>query len=89
MIFSLVAMIGLEKCCITSAYLQWLCHTGEQAMALGPLVFFVFFLFLFIPRHTIVAGYYGFSLDVSVSVRPSVIHPSVRFSFQDDNLSKH
>ena len=25
MIFSLVAMTGLEKCCITSAYLQWLC----------------------------------------------------------------
>ena len=25
MIFSLVAMIGMEKCCITSAYLQWLC----------------------------------------------------------------
>ena len=23
MIFSLVAMTGLEKCCITSAYLQW------------------------------------------------------------------
>ena len=29
MIFSLVAMTGLEKCCITSAYLQWLCHSGE------------------------------------------------------------
>ena len=31
MIFSLVAMTGLEKCCITSAYLQWLCHSGELA----------------------------------------------------------
>ena len=40
MIFSLVAMIGLEKCCITSAYLQWLCHSGEQAVARGPLVQF-------------------------------------------------
>ena len=39
MIFSLVAMTGLEKCCITSAYLQWLCHSGEQPMAHGPLVF--------------------------------------------------
>ena len=29
MIFSLVAMIGLEKCCITSAYLQWLCQVSE------------------------------------------------------------
>ena len=32
---------------------------------------------VFIPRHTIVAGYYGFTLDVRVSVRPSVVHPSV------------
>ena len=31
MIFSLVAMIGLEKCCILSACLQWLCHPGEPA----------------------------------------------------------
>ena len=30
-------MIGLEKCCIT-AYLQWLCHSGEWAVARGPLV---------------------------------------------------
>ena len=29
------------------------------------------------------AGYYGFMLVVRVS-----FHPSVRFSFQDDNLSK-
>ena len=27
---------------------------------------------IFIPRHTIVAGYYGFTLDLCVSVRPSV-----------------
>ena len=39
MILSLVAMTGLEKCCITSAYLQWLCHSGEQPVARGPLVF--------------------------------------------------
>ena len=37
------------------------------------------------PRHTILAGYYGFTLDI----RPSVSHLSVRFSFLDDNLSKH
>ena len=46
----------------------------------------------FIPRHTIVAGYYGFTLDVCVSVCPSVSRTSVRrsvcFSFPDDNLSK-
>ena len=33
-----VVMIGLEKCCITSAYLQWLCHSGERAVARGPFV---------------------------------------------------
>ena len=39
MIFSLIAMTGLEKCCITSAYLPWLCHSGERPVARGPLVF--------------------------------------------------
>ena len=43
----------------------------------------------FIPCHTIVAGYYGFTLVVCESVRPSVVRPSVCFSFPDDNLSKH
>ena len=43
MIFSLVAMIGLEKCCITSACLQWLCHSGERTVAHGPLVKTCFF----------------------------------------------
>ena len=38
MIFSLVAMIGLEKCCITSACLQWLCHSDYRTVARGPLV---------------------------------------------------
>ena len=38
MIFSLVAMTRLEKCCITSAYLQWLYHSGEWLVARGPLV---------------------------------------------------
>ena len=46
MIFSLVAMIGLAKCCITSACLQWLCHSGERIVARGPLVIYFFFLFL-------------------------------------------
>ena len=35
------------------------------------------------------AGYYGFTLVVRVSVRPSARRTSVRFSFPDDNLSKH
>ena len=34
MIFLLVAMTGLEKCSITSAYLQWLCHSGEWPVGL-------------------------------------------------------
>ena len=39
------------------------------------------------------AGYYDFSLDVRVSVCPSVsqsvVRPSVRILFPDHNLSKH
>ena len=35
------------------------------------------------------AGYYGFTLDVRVSVRPSVNRTSVRILFPDDNLSNH
>ena len=46
-------------------------------------------LLLFIPRHTIVAGCYGFTLVVRESVHPSIVCPSVRFLFPDDNLSKH
>ena len=34
MIFSLVAMTGLEKCYITSAYLHSLCHSGEWPVGL-------------------------------------------------------
>ena len=41
-------------------------------------------LMFFIPHHTIVAGYYGFTLDVHVSVHlsvsQSVVCPSVRQS---------
>ena len=44
---------------------------------------------IFIPRHTIVAWYYGFTLVVRESVRVSVRPSSVHFSFPDDNLSKH
>ena len=45
MIFSLVAMIGFEKCCITSACLQWLCHSGERIVARGPLVQYNLYIF--------------------------------------------
>ena len=46
-------------------------------------------LVIFIPRHMIVAGYYGFTLYVRVSVGPSVVYLFIRISFPDDNLSKH
>ena len=39
--------------------------------------------------HTIVAGYYGFTLDIRQSVCPSGNRTSVCISFPDDNLSKH
>ena len=52
MIFSLVAMTGLEKCCITSVYLQWLCHSGERPVARGPLVMGVMALF-FLPSKNV------------------------------------
>ena len=44
----------------------------------------------FIPRHRIVAGYYGFKLVVRVAIcvsHLSYVRPSV-FSFLDDNLSE-
>ena len=46
-----------------------------------------------ISGHTIVGRYYGFTLDIRVSVHPSIrqsyIHPSIHFLFPDDNLSKY
>ena len=74
------------------------CVGGGGSVCVGGetyffLCFFFFFVFVFIHRHTIVARYYGFTLDVRVSVRasvrPSYARPTVRFSFPDDNLSKH
>ena len=35
------------------------------------------------------AGFYSFTLDVRVSVRPPYVRPSIRFSFLDEHLSKH
>ena len=55
-------------------------------------------LHIFIPHHTIIMGYYSFMLEVCLSVRPSIVHPSahplytrpsVCISFPDDDLSKH
>ena len=46
-------------------------------------------LFFFIPRHTIVVGYYGFTLDIRVAVNPSISRTSIPILFLDDNLNKH
>ena len=40
-----------------------------------------------IPRHMVLAGYYGFALSVCPSVHLSYVRPSV-ISFSDDNLSE-
>ena len=45
------------------------------------------------PPHIYIMGYHGFTLDVRMSIHPSiclsVVSPSVHISFPDDNLSKH
>ena len=50
-------------------------------------------MLLFITCHMKVAGYYGFTLDFSVSVCPTVrcmyVCPSIHISFPDDSLSKN
>ena len=63
MIFSLVVMIGLKKFCITSACLQWLCHSGEQIVAHGPLV----------SSPELCSGW-----AIVITFRPSSVHPCVR-----------
>ena len=73
MIFSLVAMIGSDKCCITSACLQWLCHSGERIVARGSLVFLI------------LAGSYiccGYSLEVPQR-GTSYEYPQHTFSYRN------
>ena len=52
------------------------CSTWSEdvhvVLGLSSRYFYQLFFYFFIPRHTIVAGYYGFTLDVRVSVRPSI-----------------
>ena len=52
-------------------------------------VIFLYNLYIFIPRHTIVVEYNGFTLDVGVFVHPSICCPSIHISIPDDNLNKH
>ena len=67
-----------------------ICHKSHQDFASQKCLRQIFYLF--IPRHTLVAGYYVFTLAVRVSVClssvcPLSIRPSVRTSFPFDNLS--
>ena len=69
-------------------------HQALSPVNLLVNLFSLLYVTFIIPHHTIVAGYYGFTLDIRVSVRLSVVHlsvvrPSIHFSFPDDNLSKH
>ena len=65
--------------------------SGElSCLATGLVSYYVkFYLYYHTPPlYSIVMGYYGFMLEVCVSICPSFC-PSVRFSFPNDNLSKH
>ena len=70
----------LHAICISAA--------GERVVARWPLVFLFFFNYT--PPHNS-GGLLWVShwTSVCLSVRPSYVRPSVRFSFPDDILSKH
>ena len=76
-LLSSVAMTGLEKFCITSAYLQSLCHIGERPVAL---------LFFYTPDIRSMWGYIVFAFPfVCWSVRSFVrtyVRSCVRSSFR-------
>ena len=80
-LYSLVGMIIIRPCSCSKA-----CDHGINFQYPGlQLSSDVFFLTCFSFLYTIVAGYYSFTLVVC----ESVVRPSVRFSFPDDNLSNH
>ena len=59
----------------TSSGLKFVLLEGQEFLVkVGVQKIFLFF----IPRHTIVAGYYGFTLVVCVSVRRVSVRPSIR-----------
>ena len=69
MILSILAMTGLEKCCIASAYLQWLFHSGERAVARGPLVISSVFTFIPVPLSSLFLSFVSSTIS-SVSFLP-------------------
>ena len=59
---------------------QFVCRRVPRFVSYFPHVS-EFYVNVFIPRHTLVAGYYVFTLTVRVSVRLSVVRTSVRPHF--------
>ena len=57
-----------------------ICFHGEIRNISVLLTYLRLFFIIFIPRHRIVAGYYGFTLDVHMSVHPSVSQSYVHHS---------
>ena len=78
MIFSLVAMIGLAKCCITSACLQWLCHSGERIVARGPLVWLSF-------CHLFPLNYFRRDTFISFKLCRTFYYCKIQFKFDIGN----
>ena len=60
-------MVGVLQTC--STYIKWLGMSG----CISVLIFWIEFFFFFIPCCTIVAWYYGFTLDVPMSVHLTFI----------------
>ena len=90
MIFSLVAMIGLEKCYITSAYLPWLFHSGERAVAHELLVYScclwrLVLLTLSLPQAIIIA--FANSIDPDETAQWAVSSGSTLFDIQSFNFT--
>ena len=84
MIFSLVVMTGIEKCCITSAYLQWLCHSGEQPVAHGPLVLYAVIQTL--TGHPVTGHPVTGQLGIG---QPGTSHQSFAYDFQNVPLQNY
>ena len=64
--------------------------TFKEKLSLGANSFPLRVAFIFIPRHTIVAGYYGFTLvvreSVHLSAHPSYVRPYVHPSIRSNEM---
>ena len=86
--FILFSWVGLSTNAIREmattfgdVHLSTFCLPSEKESTLKGNIFVLGYQHVFIPRHTILAGYYGFTLvvceSVRLSVRPSYVRPSV------------